>query len=188
MLCAAVCALATGGGAPAHAHTALLSATPSPGSKVGPGTEVVSLKFGQLLGGTVPSVSLTGPNGRTVPLGEPVVAPGATVCAAVKGLPVGVNTLTYEVLAADGDVQTNRFYFEVKKNAAVPATPSACAGRELPEPANPSPSPVAAQARDEAGGFLDRDGVAVTGVAAGVAVAAGLFAVRRKRRGAGSAE
>ncbi|MFG2466203.1 copper resistance protein CopC [Streptomyces canus] len=179
VLCAAVCALLSAGGTPAYAHTALRTASPGPGAEVGPDTRVVALTFGTLLKGTVPKVSVAGPDGEPVPVGEPVVVPGSTVCAAVTGLPDGVGTLTYTVLAADGDAQTHHYEFQVTKSAKAAPVPTACRGRELPGP------PVR-----QASGFLERRGTAVAGASAATAVlaaAVGVLAVRRRRRGRGAA-
>ena len=82
------------GGAPAYAHTALKDATPAPGSTVGTGTSVLALTFAQLKPGTTPKISLVGPDGTAVPVGQPVVAGGSVACAAVAPLQAGVNTLT----------------------------------------------------------------------------------------------
>ncbi|MFJ8490460.1 copper resistance protein CopC [Streptomyces sp. NPDC094038] len=176
VLCAVACALLSAAGTPAYAHTALQTASPAPGAKVGTDTRVIALTFGGLLKGTVPKVSVAGPDGKPLPVGEPVVVPGSTVCAAVNGLPTGVDSITYTVLAVDGDAQTNRFLFQVTKSAKAAPVPAACRGRRLP-------SPPAVQAS----GFLERQGTAVLGASAATAVlaaAVGVFAaVRRRRRG-----
>ncbi|MFJ8023709.1 hypothetical protein [Streptomyces sp. NPDC096311] len=49
VLCAAACAFFSAGGTPAYAHTALRSASPAPGAKVGSDTQVIALTFGTLL-------------------------------------------------------------------------------------------------------------------------------------------
>ncbi|MEU3344925.1 copper resistance protein CopC [Streptomyces sp. NPDC006700] len=173
-LSAAVCVLLLAGGAPARAHTALQEATPAPGAKVGPDTRVISLTFGQLLSGTVPEVGLAGPAGEPIPVGDPVVVPGSTVCAAVEGLPVGVVTLTYSVLAPDGDAQTNRYEFQVVADGEAATVPSACRARDLPAPRS---------ARADGGAGIRT--TVVAGACAGgaaLAVVLGVLAVRRRRR------
>ncbi|MGW4881884.1 copper resistance CopC family protein [Streptomyces sp. NPDC004262] len=180
----AACALLAGGGGPAYAHTALDTASPAPGAKVGSGTKVISLTFGQLLRGTVPKVSAAGPNGAAVPVGEPVVVPGSTVCAAVDGLPVGVDTITYTVIAVDGDAQTNTFEFQVVPGAPAAGVPSGCRGRVLPAP--PARRP------ERASGFLDGRWATATAVSAAagavLVVTLSLAAVRRRRRRSAVAE
>ncbi|MFJ3895392.1 copper resistance protein CopC [Streptomyces sp. NPDC090083] len=173
VLCAAVCALLSAGGTPAHAHTALQEASPAPGAKVGPDTQVIALTFGSLLPGTVPKVSAAGPDGEAVPVGEPVRVAGSTVCAAVRGLPTGVDSITYTVLAADGDAQTNRFLFQVAKDAKAAPVPAACRGRRLPSPP-----------AQRASGLLEGQGPAVVGASVATAVLAavvGALVIRRKR-------
>ncbi|MEI5527673.1 copper resistance protein CopC [Streptomyces brasiliscabiei] len=122
------------GGTPARAHTALEEASPGPGDTVGPGAEVVSLTFGRLRSGTTPKIGLVGPDGTTVPVGKPVVADGSVTCAAVAGLPTGVNTLTYTITSADGDTQSSAFQFEVAKGAATAKAASACQKSSLEAP------------------------------------------------------
>lgn len=122
------------GGTPARAHTALEDASPGPGDTVGPGAEVVSLTFGRLKSGTTPKIGLVGPDGTTVPVGRPVVADGSVTCAAVAGLPTGVNTLTYTITSADGDTQSSAFQFEVAKGAATAKAASACQKSSLEAP------------------------------------------------------
>ncbi|WP_234379931.1 copper resistance CopC family protein [Streptomyces caniscabiei] len=121
------------GGTPARAHTALEDASPGPGDTVGPGAEVVSA-FGRLKSGTTPKIGLVGPDGTTVPVGSPVVADGSVTCAAVAGLPTGVNTLTYTITSADGDTQSSAFQFEVAKGAATAKAASACQKSSLEAP------------------------------------------------------
>ncbi|WP_406175864.1 copper resistance protein CopC [Streptomyces sp. NBC_00996] len=122
------------GGTPAFAHTALKDATPAPGAKVGPGTSVIALTFARLKAGTTPKLTLTGSDGTAVHVGQPVVADGSVICAAVTPLRTGVTTLTYTVTAADGDTQTNAFQFQVADGAQTPADPSACQGLSLSAP------------------------------------------------------
>lgn len=121
-----LCALLFLGSTNAYAHTSLTEAAPGPGATVGPGAEVVSLTFGPLKSGTTPTIGLIGPDGTDVPVGEPVVADGSVVCAAVTSLPTGVNTLNYTVISADGDTQSSAFQFEVADGARTVTAPSVC--------------------------------------------------------------
>ncbi|MEV7891863.1 copper resistance CopC family protein [Streptomyces sp. NPDC002817] len=153
------------GGAPAHAHTALQDATPGPGDKVAPGVDVLSLTFGPLKPGTTPKITLVGPDGTAVSVGQPVVADDSVACAAVTPLRSGVSTLTYTVVSADGDTQSSAFQFEVADGAEAVATPAACRGLSLRAP--------------EAGGAEDRvgDGDTILGFDRGTALSAGGAAV-----------
>ncbi|MEU3145254.1 MULTISPECIES: copper resistance protein CopC [unclassified Streptomyces] len=176
VLLGCLCALLLLGSAPAYAHTALKDATPAPGAEAGSGTSVVALTFDRLMPGTTPEIGLTGPDGTTVPVGQPVLADGSVACAAVTPLRAGVTTLTYTVTATDGDTQTNAFQFQVVDGTEPVATPSVCQGLTLSAP--------------DAGGDDTLPGLSRTTalvVLAGVVVAvvgAGVLAVRGLR-GAG---
>ncbi|MEU2736138.1 copper resistance CopC family protein [Streptomyces sp. NPDC007095] len=122
------------GGTPAYAHTALKTATPAPGATVGAGTSVVALTFDNLTSGIAPKISMVGPDGHVVPVGQPVVTDTTTACAAVSPLPAGVITLTYSITAGDGDAQTNAFQFEAADGTKPAGTPSVCADLSLPAP------------------------------------------------------
>ncbi|WP_405961276.1 copper resistance protein CopC [Streptomyces sp. NBC_00024] len=163
-------------GNPAYAHTALKDATPGPGAKVAPGADVVALTFGRLKSGTTPKISLIGPDGTAVPVGQPAVADDSVVCAAVTPLRAGVNTLSYTVISADGDKQASAFQFEVADGAEKAATPSACRDLSLSAPDTGSGG------SDTILG-LDRTTALLVFSAAGVlAVGGGVLTVRTKRR------
>ncbi|MFJ1735647.1 copper resistance protein CopC [Streptomyces sp. NPDC088254] len=162
------------GGTPAYAHTALENATPAPGAKVAAGTDVVALTFKDLKSGVPPKIGMVAAGGTTVPVGAPVVADGGTACAAVSPLPVGVVTLTYTVIAGDGDPQTSAFQFEVVDGAKPVEPPSACADLSLPAPDTGGADTILGLGRT----------TATTVLAGAVAVIAGggVVAVRRRRR------
>lgn len=107
--------------APAYAHTALKDAAPAPGATVGAGTDVVRLTFANLTSGIAPKIRMIGPDGKEIPVGEPVVTDTTTACAAVSPLPKGVITLTYSITAGDGDAQTNAYQFEAADGKSRPA-------------------------------------------------------------------
>ncbi|WP_329600116.1 copper resistance protein CopC [Streptomyces pseudovenezuelae] len=166
------------GGAPAHAHTALQDATPGPGDKVAPGVDVLSLTFGPLKPGTTPKISLVGPDGTPVPVGQPVVADDSVTCAAVTPLRSGVSTLSYTVVSADGDTQSSAFQFEVADGAGTVAVPPACRGLHLR-----APETGGAAAGDTVLG-LSRGTALSAGGAAVVVLAGGGVLARRARRSA----
>ncbi|MDX2528264.1 copper resistance CopC family protein [Streptomyces europaeiscabiei] len=172
-----LCALLFLGSTNAYAHTSLTEAAPGPGATVGPGAEVVSLTFGPLKSGTTPTIGLIGPDGTDVPVGEPVVADGSVVCAAVTSLPTGVNTLNYTVISADGDTQSSAFQFEVADGARTVTAPSVCQHLGLSAPA------VDASAAD--GTFLGLGRTTAMTVLAGtvvVIVGSAVLAVHTRRR------
>ncbi|MFI6549446.1 copper resistance protein CopC [Streptomyces prunicolor] len=121
-------------GTPAYAHTGLKDAAPAPGAKVGAGTSVVRLTFNNLTAGIAPNISMVGPDGHAIPVGQPVVTDTTTACAAVSPLPAGIITLTYSITAGDGDAQTNSFQFEAVDGTKPADTPSLCAHLSLPAP------------------------------------------------------
>jgi len=151
------------GGAPVHAHTALKDATPGPGDKVAPGVDVLSLTFGPLKPGTTPKISLVGPDGTAVPVGRPVVADDSVACVAVVPLRLGVNTLSYTVVSADGDTQSSAFQFEVADGAETVAAPAVCRRLNLRAP--------------EAGAAEDGEEDTILGLGRGTALTAGGAAV-----------
>ncbi|MEV6946727.1 copper resistance protein CopC [Streptomyces sp. NPDC051172] len=161
------------GGTPAYAHTALNTATPAPGSKVGTGTSVVELTFARLRPGTTPKVGIVGPDGTEVSVGRPVVADASVTCAAVGPLPAGVITLTYTITAADGDTQTNAFQFEAADDAKAVSAPAACKGLKLTAPVVDTGDTIMGLGRTTA--------LAVLAAAAAVVVGGSVMAVRRKR-------
>ncbi|WP_432033341.1 copper resistance CopC family protein [Streptomyces antibioticus] len=179
----AVCtgALLLLGGAPAHAHTALKDADPAPGATVGAGTEVVRLTFDNLTSGIAPEIRMIGPDGKEIPVGEPVVTDTdtATACAAVSPLPEGVITLSYSVTAGDGDAQTSAYQFEAARGTKPAGTPPACADLSLPAP------DMGGSERTYVG--LGRTtATAALGGAVVVLVGGGLLAARAMRRRASS--
>ncbi|WP_346777387.1 copper resistance protein CopC [Streptomyces sp. HNM0575] len=169
-------------GAPAQAHSPLQEATPAPGSKVGTGTSVISLKFPGLASGSTPKVKLTGAKGASVPVGKPEVADDSVVCASVGRMRAGVTTLTYRVSAADGDRQTNSFQFEVADGAKAAAAPDACQGLHLAKPA-----PAAERDGSDTILGIDRTVTLVLFAAATVVVLGGVALALRTTRKARSA-
>ncbi|MFF7984078.1 copper resistance protein CopC [Streptomyces sp. NPDC007901] len=168
------------GGTPAYAHTALKDATPAPGSTVGTGTSVVELTFAQLRPGTTPKVSLVGPDGAKVPVGQPAMAGGSVTCAAVSPLRAGVNTLTYTVTATDGDTQTNAFQFQVADSAQAVTSPTACKGLSLSAPVTATSADTDA---DDTILGLGRTTALVVLTAVAVVVVGGVLVAVRTMRG-----
>jgi copper transport protein len=131
--------------APASAHSALVSASPGPGDKVAPGARVIGLTFAPLRGAGPHRVSVAGPDDKPVAVGRPLLVNGATLCLSVAELrQPGTYAVSYSTVAADGDPQQSRYYFQVLPSGQPPAAPAACAGRALPAP---STTGAAVQAR-----------------------------------------
>lgn len=161
-------------GTPAYAHTALKDAAPAPGAKVGAGTSVVRLTFDNLTVGIAPNISMVGPDGHSIPVGQAVVTDTTTACATVSPLPAGIITLTYSITAGDGDAQTNSFQFEAVDGTKPADTPSLCAHLSLPRPDTGT--------SDTFLGLGRAAGVSVLAGGAAVVAGGGLLAVRGRRR------
>jgi hypothetical protein len=113
-------------------HTGLRYAAPGPGDRLAPGVNVLALLFEARKPGTVPTVSILAPGNVPVLSGRPAVAKDGTVCARMRPLGPGEYTLVYTVHAADGDIDTSRFYFLVAPGGKAGSTPAACDRIELP--------------------------------------------------------
>ncbi|MFJ4626857.1 copper resistance protein CopC [Streptomyces sp. NPDC088847] len=162
-------------GAPAYAHTALKDSAPAPGAEVGAGTRVVRLTFNNLTVGIAPNISMVGPDGRAIPVGQPVVTDTTTACAAVSPLPAGIITLTYSITAGDGDAQTNSFQFEAVDGTKPADIPSVCAQLSLPPPDTGTSD-------DSFLGLVSPAGVTVLAGGAAVAAGGGFLTIRGLRR------
>ncbi|MEV1067055.1 copper resistance protein CopC [Streptomyces sp. NPDC050263] len=126
------------------------------------------------MSGIPPKISVVGPDGTALPVGQPVVTDGATACAAVSPLPAGIVTLTYAVTAGDGDAQSSAFQFEVVDGAGPAEIPSACTKLSLPAPATGGSGTILGLGGTTAAAVLSGTAAALTG--------GGLLALRRRRR------
>ncbi|HTK66897.1 MAG TPA: copper resistance CopC family protein [Pseudonocardia sp.] len=88
---------------PAWAHTALTSSSPAAGSTLAAAPTQVRLTFAEAVTLPAAPISVTGPDGARWTVGNPTVA-GPVVSAPVTAHgPAGRYTLTYKVVADDGD-------------------------------------------------------------------------------------
>lgn len=162
--------------APAHAHSSLQDAVPGPGDQVAPGTDVIALTLKGLSADSLPEVRVEGPGQSPVATGTPKLM-GSTLCATVTPLRPGAHTISYTAVAADGDRQRNKFFFEVVEGAAAATVPALCGGLDLAAPA----------AEEVILGFDRATAVAVFAGAAFVVVTTTVSALRaRSRRGISS--
>lgn len=121
--------------APASAHSSLVSASPGPGDKVAPGVSTMALTFAPLRDKGPHQVSVSGPDDKPVTSGRPLLVDGTTLCFSVVALRrPGVYAVSYSTVAADGDPQQSRFYFQVTDSGRRSADPPACQGHRLPSP------------------------------------------------------
>jgi methionine-rich copper-binding protein CopC len=170
-------------GAPAAlAHTSLQKSTPAAGASLAAPPAEVSLTFGEAVRLPAGPIRVAGPGGAVWTVGQATVA-GATVTAPVTATgPAGVYTLTWQVIADDGDTIRGTVRFTLTAPAAPVVAPASPPGTVVAAPppataaATPAavPSAPAAPAADEGGvpGWLwALGGAAVLAVAAGVVVA-----------------
>ena len=178
------------GAPPALAHTELETSSPVAGARLAVPPTIVSLTFGEAVRLPANPIRVTGPDGAVWTVGQATVT-DATVSAPVAAAgPAGAYTLTWQVVAADGDTIRGTVRFTLTAPAppmVAPASPPGAAAPAVssaaaPAPAAPAAAPSAApaaQAVEEAGvpGWLW--GLAVLAV---LAVAAGVVVARRARQ------
>ena len=173
------------GAPPAFAHTELETSSPVAGARLAVAPTVVSLTFGEAVRLPANPIRVTGPDGAVWTVGQATVT-DTTVSAPVSPAgPAGAYTLTWQVVADDGDTIRGTVRFTLTAPAApmiAPASPpgaavAAVSSAAAPAAATPAAVPSAApaaQAVEEAGvpGWLwGLAGVAVLAVAAGVVMA-----------------
>jgi copper resistance protein C len=174
------------GAPPALAHTELETSSPVAGARLAVAPTIVSLTFGEAVRLPANPIRVTGPDGAVWTVGQATVT-DATVSAPVSAAgPAGAYTLTWQVVADDGDTIRGAVRFTLTAPAApmiAPASPPGSAAAGVPSAtAAPLPATVAAVASaapaappgEEGGipGWLwGVAGVAVLAVAAGAVVA-----------------
>jgi copper resistance protein C len=178
-------------GAPASAHTSLVSSVPAAGAQVAGSPDAVVLLFDAEVRPELSKVVVTGPGGVDLAGGEPQVD-GATVRQSLTG-PLGSGrwTVAYRVIAADGHPVTGTVDFAVTDTPA-PGAPDvgsptpAAEGAERAEGDEPAgtAAPEAGAEPVEAGGGAAP--VVLLGAGA-VALAGGLAVGQRRRRPGGRA-
>ncbi|MGW5723798.1 copper resistance CopC family protein [Amycolatopsis sp. NPDC003865] len=118
---------------PAAAHTDLESSSPAEGASLAAAPAEVKLTFGEPVTLPPEAIKVTGRDGTAWTVGTPTVA-GAVVTAPVTPSgPAQAYTLTWKVIADDGDNLTGTVHFTL---AAAPAASSSA----------PAPTATAAQA------------------------------------------
>ncbi|MBV9919774.1 MAG: copper resistance protein CopC [Pseudonocardia sp.] len=183
-------------GAPqALAHTELEKSSPAAGARLAAAPSSVSLTFGEAVRLPANPIRVTGPDSAVWTVGA-ATATDATVTAPVSATgPAGAYTLTWQVIAGDGDTVRGTVRFTLTAPAAAvvaPASPPGSAAASppvsavAPVPATadaPTAVPAATPPVDEDGGvpgwLRGLAGAAVLAVAAGTVVA------RRARKNVG---
>jgi methionine-rich copper-binding protein CopC len=179
-LLAAVTVLATA--TPALAHTGLKSSDPADGASVATAPTRVSLTFEEAVGIPDQPISIVGPGGTAWQVGKASVD-GATVTAPVTATgPAGAYTLSYSIIADDGDAVTGKVAFTLT-TAATPTT-TAAAPTTTATATTAAAAPVAAPAAPAADGGVP-GWVWIVLVVVVLAVIGG-FVVARSRRSSDS--
>lgn len=116
---AAVLMLGVGFAPAASAHASLLFTTPSVGSSVAAVPPSLTLIFDQRVTLSGRAVRIAGSDGAQREVGSVVLGSGGSVVTAVVPgrLPSGVYTVTWQVLAQDGDAVTGSYQFAVGPSA-----------------------------------------------------------------------
>ena len=169
---------------PALAHTELEESSPTAGARLAAAPTSVSLTFGEAVRLPANPIRVTGPDGAVWTVGQATVT-DATVTAPVTAVgPAGAYTLTWQVVADDGDTLRGTVRFSLTAPAApmiAPASPPGSAAATVPPataaplPATPvlvpSAAPAATPVDDAVPGWLwGLAGAALLAVAAGVVV------------------
>lgn len=117
-----------GSAAPAHAHVELVSSSPESGAEVPLELDRVELVFGENLFPLGSDISVRGPDGEVVTIGEPTVF-GAELEAPIALVAGGRHRLFYRAVGEDGHVITGHLRFTVAAEG-VPL-PTAAAARHV---------------------------------------------------------
>lgn len=163
---------------PAVAHATLSSSNPAEGASLAVAPQQIQLTFSEPVALGDNAISVIGPDGTAWTVGKVALA-GAVVTAPVQPAgPAGKYTLTYRVVADDGDPQTGTVQFTL----TAPAVPSTTIS---PQPASSSatatvaPQPTSAPQADQA----DDGGLPVWVWILGAVVLAAIAAVFAMRTG-----
>ncbi|MEV6628434.1 copper resistance protein CopC [Amycolatopsis sp. NPDC051106] len=125
---------------PASAHTELESSSPAEGAALAAAPAEVRLTFGEPVTLPPEALKVTGRDGTAWQVGTPVVA-GAVVTAPVTPSgPAQAYTLTWKVIAKDGDNLTGTVHFSVTAESSPPASasPAPTASAQAQAPSAPT--------------------------------------------------
>ena len=133
---------------PLWAHGALRSSVPAKGAHLASVPKELRLTFTEAPELAVTVISLTGPDGRAVPL-SPITRAGETRAAArvivtpIQGpLAAGAYTVRWQIAGADGHPVRGTFEFVIAPGAAG-AVPASAGGSAAPSAVDPRTSPAA---------------------------------------------
>ncbi|MEU0797725.1 copper resistance CopC family protein [Amycolatopsis sp. NPDC005961] len=123
---------------PASAHTELESSSPAEGAALAAAPTEVRLTFGEPVTLPPEAVKITGRDGTAWTVGTPAVA-GAVVTAPVTPAgPAQAYTLTWKVIAEDGDNLTGTVHFTLAAAASSAAAPTTSVPEQAQAPTAPT--------------------------------------------------
>ncbi|WP_326950466.1 copper resistance protein CopC [Amycolatopsis sp. NBC_01307] len=123
---------------PASAHTELTSSSPAEGASLAEAPSQVQLTFEEPVTLPPDAVKITGRDGTAWPVSTPVAAGNVVTAPVTPAGPAQAYTLTWKVIAKDGDNVTGTLHFTLTAAAtAAPATRAA-----ITEAAPTSQTPV----------------------------------------------
>lgn len=126
----ATIAAGVGLASPAAAHNTLIGSSPADGSTVHQAPTTVALTFDEPVTNYQPVMTVTGPNGNSFAVGDPVVS-GSVVSIGVSAGPAGRYTAAYRVVSADGHPVYGEIAYTVDSagaGTAAGSTPAPSAG------------------------------------------------------------
>jgi methionine-rich copper-binding protein CopC len=164
------------GGAPALAHNALTKATPAKNATVKEAPEKVELTFLDSLDDSF-GIEVTDAQKQEVPTAKASVDGRKGMVAFTGPLVNGTYTVTYKLVASDGDPMTGSYEFTV----AAPEPSASPAPVKSPAPTTLLQTPVTVAASDSSDSGPGR-GLIIAIIAGVVVLAAGAILIGRRRR------
>ncbi|GAA2627838.1 copper resistance CopC family protein [Paractinoplanes durhamensis] len=175
-------------GAPAWAHTSLLSSVPARDATLAKAPASVALTFSQRLNPDFTTIVVSDAAKQRVPASKPAVEQAVGTVTFDQPLGNGVYTVAYRVVSSDGHTVQGSYPFTVADPALTAATaPAAAASAAAPSAVAPSavaPAAAAPAAADGPGSGGIPAGVQLGLAAAGVLLAGGaiyLFVSARRK-------
>ncbi|WP_370962352.1 copper resistance protein CopC [Amycolatopsis sp. cg9] len=128
---------------PASAHTELESSSPAEGAALGTAPSQVELTFGEPVTLPPDPIEVTGRDGVSWQVGAPAVAGGVVTVPVTPSGPAQAYTVTWKVVAKDGDNVTGTVHFTLTApvaSAAPAAAPGAAAASSPAAPTSAAPA------------------------------------------------
>jgi methionine-rich copper-binding protein CopC len=168
------------GGAPAFAHNPMVKSAPAKNATVKESPQEVELTFLEAIGKTF-SIEVTDAQQQKVPTGKATVAGKKGTAAFTGELANGTYTVSFRLVAEDGDPVQGSYKFTVAAPAASSAAPSPAASAD-PVVASAAPAATPVQVADADTSDDGPNGGLIAAIIAGVVVigAVVVFLLRRR--------